>query len=76
MVKRLGKTVFYGIKTASRIYFDKQASDLSVPESALLIGLLKATTSYNPFKYPEKAIENRNIFFTISKPATDFAPNI
>ncbi|RZK97842.1 MAG: penicillin-binding protein, partial [Pedobacter sp.] len=51
----------YGIKTASRIYFDKQATQLTVPESALLIGMLKATTSYNPFKFPEKAIENRNI---------------
>ncbi len=51
----------YGIKTASRVYFDKEAIDLTVPESALLIGLLKATTSYNPFKFPERAIENRNI---------------
>lgn len=51
----------YGIKTASRVYFDKDAIELTVPESALLIGLLKATSSYNPFKYPERAIENRNI---------------
>lgn len=51
----------YGIKTAARIYFDKPASKLSVTESSLLIGLLKATTSYNPFKYPERALENRNI---------------
>lgn len=51
----------FGIKTAARIYFDKQANQLSVNESALLVGLLKATTSYNPFKYPERAVENRNI---------------
>lgn len=51
----------YGIKTASRIYFNKEASQLNVPQAALLVGMLKATTSYNPIKNPEKSLERRNV---------------
>jgi len=51
----------YGIKTAARIYFDKQTDSLSVPESALLVGMLKGTSTYNPIRYPERALERRNV---------------
>ena len=51
----------YGIKTASRIYFDKEANELDVPESALLVGMLKGTSLYNPIKNPDKALERRNV---------------
>jgi len=51
----------YGIKTASRIYFNKEANQLSVPQSALLVGMLKATTSYDPIKNPEKSLARRNV---------------
>ncbi len=51
----------YGIKTAARIYFNKETSELNVPQSALLVGMLKATTSYNPVKNPEKSLERRNV---------------
>jgi len=54
----------YGIKTASRIYFDKDAIDLNVPEAALLVGMLKGTSLYNPLKSPEKALERRNVALT------------
>ncbi|ATP56658.1 transglycosylase [Pedobacter ginsengisoli] len=51
----------YGIKTAARVYFDKQANELDIPESALLIGMLKGTSLYNPIKNPERALERRNV---------------
>lgn len=51
----------YGIKTASRIYFDKESNQLDVPEAALLVGMLKGTTTYNPIKNPQKALERRNV---------------
>ena len=51
----------YGIKTAARIYFDKEAKDLSTNEAALLVGMLKGTNLYNPLKSPEKAFQRRNI---------------
>lgn len=51
----------YGIKTAARIYFDKETDSLAVPESALLVGMLKGTTTYNPIRNPERALERRNV---------------
>lgn len=51
----------YGIKTAARIYFDKETNQLEVPESALLVGMLKGTTTYNPVRNPIKALERRNV---------------
>ena len=51
----------YGIKTASRVYFDKEPNTLDVPESALLVGMLKGTSLYNPVKNPARALERRNV---------------
>ena len=51
----------YGINTAARKYFNKEVNKLKIEESALLVGMLKATTTYNPLKNPEKALERRNI---------------
>lgn len=51
----------FGIKTASRIYFDKNAKDLSVTDGALLVGMLKGTSLYNPLKSPERALNRRNV---------------
>jgi penicillin-binding protein 1A len=51
----------FGIKTAAKRYFDKGANKLQVEEAAVLVGMLKATTTYNPFRNPEKSFERRNI---------------
>lgn len=45
----------YGIEAASRYYFDKQASELSAAEAALLAGMLPNPRYFNPFKRPDKA---------------------
>jgi penicillin-binding protein 1A len=45
----------YGIEKAARRYFKKPASDLTVAESALLAGLLKAPEGLSPFAYPQAA---------------------
>lgn len=50
----------YGIETASIIFFNKQPSELKIEESAILVGLLKANTSYNPRKNKEAALKRRN----------------
>ncbi len=55
----LGGTVF-GLKTASRTYFNAQPEDLNLQQSATLVGMLKATTSYNPLINQERAKERRN----------------
>ncbi len=49
----------YGIHEASHTYFDKDMSELSVSESALLAGLPKAPSRYSPFQNPEAAEERR-----------------
>jgi penicillin-binding protein 1A len=51
----------FGIKTASKRYFNKNVNRLQVEEAALLVGMLKATTTYNPIRNPEKSLERRNI---------------
>lgn len=50
----------YGIKSAAYRYFGKKPSELTVDEAATLIGMLKATTTYNPKLNPEKSRERRN----------------
>lgn len=50
----------YGIETASLVYFSKKPAELNVQEGALLVGLLKANTSYNPRLHREAALKRRN----------------
>lgn len=50
-----------GIKTAANTYFNKEPRDLSVNEAALLIGLCKNPSLFNPVRYPERAQERRNV---------------
>jgi penicillin-binding protein 1A len=51
----------YGIETASLLFYNKEPSNLKIEESAVLIGLLKANTSYNPRMYKQAAQKRRNI---------------
>jgi penicillin-binding protein 1A len=50
----------YGIRNASRTFYQKEPDRLSVDEAAVLIGMLKGNTLYNPRKNPKMAIERRN----------------
>ncbi len=50
----------YGIETAALTYFDKKPKQLTIPESAVLVGLLKANTGYNPRLNREAATVRRN----------------
>ena len=51
----------YGVETAARGYFGKHASELSLPEAALLAGLVKSPSAYAPTTNLERAIARRNI---------------
>jgi penicillin-binding protein 1A len=50
----------YGIRNASKTFFQKEPDRLNVEEAAVLIGMLKAATSYNPRVNPKKALDRRN----------------
>lgn len=49
----------YGVEAAARTYFGKHAHDLTLAESAVIAGLPKAPTRYNPFKAPKEAKERQ-----------------
>lgn len=51
----------YGVETASYRYFNKPASKLKIEESAVLVGLLKANTTFNPRLNPKNSLERRNM---------------
>lgn len=50
----------FGIKTASKTYFNTTPSKLKIEEAAVLVGMLKATTYYNPITNPENSKNRRN----------------
>ena len=51
----------YGIESASRKFFNKPASELSIIEAATLVGTLKANSFYNPRKHPENCRIRRDV---------------
>lgn len=50
----------YGVEMAARTYFGKSAAQLDILESATLVGMLKANSTYNPVLNPERALQRRN----------------
>ena len=52
-----------GIKSASNIYFDKELDSLNLEESAMLVGMLKNSSYYNPLRRPELVKSRRNVVF-------------
>ncbi|RZS95030.1 penicillin-binding protein 1A [Cecembia calidifontis] len=50
----------YGIKTAAKTFFNKNPNELTVQESAVLVGLFKAPTYYSPVFNPENSLRRRN----------------
>ena len=50
-----------GLKSAAKTYFSKEPKDLTVNESALLIGLCKNPSYFNPVRFPERALSRRNV---------------
>lgn len=50
-----------GIKTAANVYFGKEPRDLKIEEAAMLIGMLKNPSLYNPLRHEERTRERRNV---------------
>src|SRR5690606_6978549 len=51
----------YGIKTASKTFFNKEPNELNIQESATLVGLFKAPSYYSPVYNPENSTGRRNV---------------
>lgn len=54
----------YGVQSAADRYFNTTALELGYHQSATLVGMLKATTSYNPVLHPEASRNRRNVVFS------------
>jgi penicillin-binding protein 1A len=50
-----------GIRSASKVYFNVEPRDLTVDQSAMLVGMLTNPSLFNPIRRPEKALKRRNV---------------
>lgn len=55
----------YGVKAAAKKYFNKELSDLTTGEAALIVGLIPAPGRYNPFANPNLARQRRNLVLDV-----------
>lgn len=55
----------YGIQSAAHLFFNKDVSELTLEEGALLASLPKAPSSYSPLDHPEKALKRRNLVLSL-----------
>lgn len=51
----------FGIKSAAKTFFNKQPKDLTIEESAMLVGMLKAPSRFSPVRNPERAMKRREV---------------
>ncbi len=58
-----------GIKSAANVYFGKDAKDLTVEEAAMLVGMVKNPSLYNPARYPERTTARRNVVLELMQKA-------
>lgn len=52
-----------GIRSAANIYFNKEAKDLEIHEAAMLVGMLKNPSYFNPVRHPDRVIARRSVVF-------------
>ncbi|MCM3628512.1 PBP1A family penicillin-binding protein [Paenibacillus glycanilyticus] len=57
----------WGIKKASEVYFGNQVDELTLAESALLAGIIKAPSALSPYSHPEEAKARRNVVLKLMK---------
>ncbi|MBO7214647.1 MAG: penicillin-binding protein [Clostridia bacterium] len=57
----------YGIESASNLYFDKSASELSINESAVLAGMIKSPANYSPITNYDNCFERKNLVLSAMK---------
>ena len=57
----------WGVEAAALRYFDKKVEELTVSQSALLVGMLKANTAFNPRLHPDRAKSRRNIVLALMR---------
>jgi penicillin-binding protein 1B len=56
-----GSFTISGFAEASRAYFNRDLKDITLPEAALIAGLIQAPSYLSPYRHPERALERRNL---------------
>src|SRR5436305_1707368 len=56
-----GSFAISGLAEASRTYFNKDLKDVTLPEAALLAGIIQGPSYLSPYRHPERATERRNV---------------
>ncbi|WP_088330470.1 penicillin-binding protein 1B [Lacimicrobium sp. SS2-24] len=64
----------HGFGLASYFYFDRPLNELSIPEMALLVGIIKGPSYYNPSRNQERATERRNLVLRLLFEESEAAP--
>ncbi|HDY75505.1 MAG TPA: PBP1A family penicillin-binding protein [Candidatus Marinimicrobia bacterium] len=57
----------YGVQAAAKRFFGKNAYELTLDESALLVGLLPAPARYSPVRHPDRALTKRNVVLRVMR---------
>jgi penicillin-binding protein 1B len=60
-----GDRAIHGFGLAAQFYFDRQANELKSDQIALLIGLAKGAAYYDPRRFPDRALERRNLVLSV-----------
>ncbi|WP_116107295.1 transglycosylase domain-containing protein [Lewinella sp. IMCC34191] len=66
----------YGIEVAANRFFDKPAADLNLQEAAVLVGLLKANTTYSPRAHPDRSLGRRNVVLALMAQNGSITPTV
>lgn len=64
-VGQAGKRAIHGFGLASRFYFGQPVSELRLHQVALLVGLVKGPSYYNPQRHPKRAMQRRNLVLSV-----------
>ena len=62
-----GKRAIHGFGLSSHYFFGRPVSELRASEIALLVGMVKAPSSYNPLRHPERALKRRNVVLAVMR---------
>ena len=73
---QVGSFGIQGIGQAARMYFQKDVGNLTLPEAALLAGMIQSPNPYNPYRHPKRALERRNQVLRAMQDAGFITPQV
>ncbi|HVT03201.1 MAG TPA: PBP1A family penicillin-binding protein [Thermoanaerobaculia bacterium] len=62
-----GSVQIVGVEEASQVYFSKRVSNLTLPEAAMLAGIIRSPNVYSPFIHPDRAKARRDLVLTLMR---------